>query len=386
MKRCSCCVMPDSRPDIRFEDGVCSACLAYERRSLVDWSERGREFHRLMKQHKTHPAYDCVVASSGGKDSHYIALTARELGYRPLLVTATTDIPTDIGRRNLVNLREQGFDMVEFTPNPVVRRKLMRIALEEIGDIEWPEHAAIFSTPVRLAKEMGIGIVLYGECPQNDLSGGPQDAITLDKRWREEYGGLLGLRPSDLVGREGITARDMWAYEWPDLGPPRRYRLDTTSPVVTSIYGEAHPLAPMALFLGAFFAWDGLENARVARAHGFTGITTEEGLLADSENLDNACIGLHDYFAFLKYGFGRTSVRCSLDIRRGRRTREEAVALARKYDDAYPSEYMGVPLGAVLREIGLTREQFDAICDRFANRALLEKVDERWRLKEEYAL
>ena len=152
--------MPDTRPDIRFENGVCSACLAYERRPTIDWPEREREFHRLMKAHKTHPAYDCVVASSGGKDSHAIALKVRELGYRPLLVTATTDIPTDIGRRNLVNLKERGFDMVEFTPNPVVRRKLMRIALAEVGGIEWPEHAALFSPPVRVAKEMVAGELL----------------------------------------------------------------------------------------------------------------------------------------------------------------------------------------------------------------------------------
>lgn len=359
--------MPDTRPDIRFDEtGTCSACRAYDRRPQTDWAEAEQRFHLYMKTYKTHPAYDCIVASSGGKDSHYIALKVRELGYRPLLVTATTDIPTAIGRRNLINLREQGFDMVEFTPRPDVRRKLMRIALEEVGDIEWPEHAAIFSTPVRVAKEMGIGIVLYGECPQNDLSGGSQDAIHLDKRWREEYGGLLGLRPADLIGREGITKEDMWAYEWPG---------DDTG--------------VRALFLGAFFPWDGMTNALVAERHGFEGVhLTLEGGLADYENLDNAAIGVHDYFAFLKYGFGRTSVRCSLDIRGGRRTRDQAMELVRLYDDAYPSEYMGVPLGAVLKEIGLTQARFDEIVDQYANKRLLTnklpaKPGVRWQLRDD---
>lgn len=364
MRRCQKCVMPDTRPDLRIErvDGVCSACDAYEKRPQTDWAEAEQRFHLFMKTYKTHPAYDCVVASSGGKDSHYIALKVRELGYRPLLVTATTDIPTHLGRRNLVNLREQGFDMVEFTPRPDVRRKLMRIALEEVGDIEWPEHAAIFSTPVRVAKEMGIGIVLYGECPQNDISGGAQDAVHLDKKWREEYGGLLGLRPADLVGRDGITAQDMWAYEWPG---------DDTG--------------VRALFLGAFFPWDGLANAVLAIEHGFTRADTHEGGLADVENLDNAAIGIHDYFAFLKYGFGRTTVRCSLDIRRGRKTREEAVALVRQYDDAIPHHYMGVPLDDVLKEIGMTSERFYELVDRFANKRVLVKDVWKWRLREPVA-
>lgn len=351
--------MPDTRPDIRFDtEGVCSACRAYEHRAEKDWPARDRQFRDLMAKHKTHPVYDCVVASSGGKDSHYIALKARELGYRPFIVTATTDMPTEIGQQNMANLRELGFSSAIFTPNPVVRRKLMRIALEEVGDIEWAEHCAIFSTPVRVAKEMGIGIVLYGECPQDDISGGDQEAIRLDKRWREEYGGLLGLRPSDLVGLEGITAADMWDYEYPDAD---------------DVFG---------LFLGAFYPWDGLENARIARDNGLVGIITEEGGLADSENLDNAVIGVHDYFAFLKYGFGRTTVRCSLDIRRGRRTREDAVALVRNLDDAYPYSYLDVALGAVLDEIGLTVTQFRQIVDRFANKTLLVKEGGAWRLRE----
>lgn len=367
MRRCSKCVMPDSRPDIRFdEQGVCSACRAYERRPTVDWNARADQFAALMKQHRgVHPAYDCLVASSGGKDSHFITIKVLELGYKPLVMTATTDMPTDIGRRNIENLKSLGVDYLEFTPNPIVRRKLMHIGLEMVGDIEWPEHCAIFSQPVRVAQEMGIGVVLYGENPQAEYSGGPQDAVVLDRRWRDEFGGLLGLRPKDLIGIESLTAADLWPYEWPS---------------------EA-AVAPRALFLGQFFEWHGWKNALIASVYGFESLPTlVEGNLVSYENLDNAVVGLHDWFAFLKYGFSRATVMASLYIRRGMLTRDEAIRLVSQIEGQPPRSYIGVPTGRILPEIGMTPEQYIAIEEKYANPNVVLK-DERgyWKLKEPIA-
>lgn len=358
--------MPDTRPDLRIDDaGVCSACRAYERRVEVGWPNRAIKFKALMKEHRgSHPVYDCVIGSSGGKDSHAITIRALQLGYKPLVVTATTDMPTDIGQRNMENLRNLGIDSVIFTPNPLVRRKLNRIALEMVGDIEWPEHALIFGTPIRIAQEMGIGVVLYGENSQSEYSGGPQDAVVLDRRWREEFGGLLGLRPKDLVGTEGLTAADIWPYEYPPDS-------------VTS---------PSGIFTGQFFEWDGWRNALIAQAYGIiTYPRLVEGNLSDSENLDSAVIGIHDYFGYLKYAFGRATVMASLHIRRGRLTREEGVRLARLHDGAFPQSYVGIPLGRVLEHIEMTPQAFMACVDRFANTNLLDKVDGIWQLKEPIA-
>ena len=41
-----------------------------------------------------------------------------ELGMNPLCVTATTDELSDIGRRNIENLKSLGVDFVEYTTNP----------------------------------------------------------------------------------------------------------------------------------------------------------------------------------------------------------------------------------------------------------------------------
>lgn len=362
--RCTKCVMPTTRPDGVFDaEGVCAACRAYERRGEIDWDARRARFLEVISEHRRHPAYDCVIGSSGGKDSTYIVLKALELGLRPLVVTATTDILTDIGRRNLLNVRELGVDTLEFTPDPVVRRKIMRIALRDVGDIEWAEHCAIFGLPLRVAQDMGIGVVLYGENPQNEYSAGAagaHEATVLDQRWREEYGGLLGLRPSDLVGREGITERDVWSYRWPEQS-------------AVPVFG---------VFLGQFCPWDGWKNALLAQSHGFeTWPTAVPGNGVNYESLDNATVGIHDRFKFLKYGFGRASDLASLHIRRGRMTREEGLAFVRRHDGRVPRRYLGYSLLEVLDEIDVTVIEYFDLEDRFANRAILEKVDDadqRW--------
>ena len=60
-----------------------------------------------------------------------------ELGLNPLCVTATTDKLSPIGRRNIENLKHLGVDCVEVTVNPLVRRRINRLALEQIERIIW---------------------------------------------------------------------------------------------------------------------------------------------------------------------------------------------------------------------------------------------------------
>jgi hypothetical protein len=50
-----------------------------------------------------------------------------QLGMNPLCVTAMTCHLSDIGRRNIENVKQLGVDYVEITPNPIVRREMNRI-------------------------------------------------------------------------------------------------------------------------------------------------------------------------------------------------------------------------------------------------------------------
>ena len=73
-----------------------------------------------------------------------------------------------------------------------------------------------------------------------------------------------------------------------------------------------------------------LSNALIAQANGFeTYPHAVEGSMVNYENLDNHQTGIHDYFKFLKFGFGRATDIACLHVRRGRFSRRSAVELVR---------------------------------------------------------
>ena len=352
---CCRCVMPDTKPDLPFdEDGVCGACRNFERRTEVDWDERRRELESILDRYRSESHWDCIVPVSGGKDSTFQVLKAVELGMNPLCVTATTCDLSDIGRRNIRNLERLGVDHVTFTPNPGVRARLNRLGLTEVGDISWPEHVGIFTIPVQAAVSYGVPLIMWGENSQHEY-GGPAAAVgndTLDRSWLEEFGGLLGLRVEDLVSTYGFTQREVRPYRYPSDEELRR-------------------IGVTGLFLGYFVPWDGQANAVIAQANGLeTFPSTVEGSLVDYENLDNHQTGIHDYFKFLKFGFGRATDIACLHIRRGRLAREDAFALMRDLDGRFPWTYLGKPLDEILRPIDMTVDEFVAVCDRFTNRRI----------------
>lgn len=354
---CVRCVYPDTKPDLHLDEaGLCSACHSFESRTEVDWDLRRDEFLGVVDRYrsKNGDAYDCLIPVSGGKDSTYQVLRLLELGLNPLCVTATTDSLSDIGRRNIENLKNLGVDYIEVTMNPVIRRKINRLALRQVGDISWPEHIAIFTVPVQVAAKYGIRLIVWGENPQHEY-GGPAAASGnnfLNRRWLEEFGGLLGMRVSDIVGQEGIERKNLILYTYPSDEQLRQ-------------------VGVTGVFLGHYFPWDGYTNAIYAQAHGFeTFPTTVEGSLANYENLDNHQTGIHDYFKFLKFGFGRaTDIACN-HIRRGRLTRSDALRLVRRHDGGFPWTCLGRPIEDILAEIDMTLDEFLKICDRFTNKKL----------------
>lgn len=363
LRHCTRCLYPDSKPDIWFDErGVCSACIGFEKRAVVDWAARRREFNEITDRYraKNGSNYDCLVPVSGGKDSTYQVIKLLQQGLNPLCVTATTDSPSEIGRRNLDNISKLGVDHVAVTMNPTVRRRMNRIALTEIGDISWPEHVCIFTVPVRVAVQFKVPLLVWGENSQNEY-GGPaaaQENHVLDRSWLEEFGGLLGLRVSDLVGQDGIAQRDLIQYQYPSDE-------------------ELRSVGVTGIFLGHYFPWDGYQNTLVAQGYGFETLgTVVEGSLANYENLDNHQTGIHDYFKYLKFGFGRATDIANNHIRRGRLTREDALPLVKRHDGKYPATCLGKPLAEILREIDMTVDEFNAVCDRYTNKRLF-KTDNR---------
>ncbi|WP_410498790.1 N-acetyl sugar amidotransferase [Chitinibacter sp. S2-10] len=349
--------MPHSKPDLMLnEEGVCNACTAFDARNEIDWEVRKKEFLELVHKYKSKDtnSWDCIVPVSGGKDSTYQVIRLLQLGLNPLCVTATTCDLSDIGRKNIENIKNLGVDLVEFSPNPVVRRKLNRIGLTKLGDISWPEHVGIFTIPVRAAVQFGVPLIVWGENSQNEY-GGPAAAAehnVLNRRWLEEFGGLLGMRVEDMIGLEGIESRDLIPYSYPSDE-------------------ELSRVGVTGVFLGYYFPWDGYSNALISQAHGFTTYSkTVEGSCVNYENLDNYQTGIHDYFKYLKFGFGRATDIACLHIRRGRLSRDDGLQIVERHDGKFPWTYLGKPLADILKPLNMSVEEFIAVCDRFTNKKI----------------
>jgi N-acetyl sugar amidotransferase len=357
IRYCTSCLYPETKPDLSFDDrGVCSACISYEKRTVVDWTARSREFLTIIDRYRSKDGsnYDCVVPVSGGKDSTYQVLRCLQHNLNPLCVTATTCSLTDIGRRNIENLKRLGVDYLEVSVNPDIRHRINKLGLTQVGDISWPEHLTIFTVPVRIAVQFGIRLLIWGENSQNEY-GGPaasQEKSVLDRRWLEEFGGLLGLRVSDLIGQSGIERRHLLQYTYPTDE-------------------ELQRVGVTGIFLGHYFPWDGLTNAMLAQAYGFESYgKVVEGHFVDYENLDNSQAGLHEYFMFLKYGFGRATAQANMHIRRGRLLRSDAIDAVKRLEGKFPWTYLGRPLEEILKEIDIGVEEFQKVCDRYTNKKL----------------
>jgi len=353
-------LLPSTKPDLFFNDeGVCNACTAFYNRASINWEEREKDFLEIVGKFKSENAsnWDCIIPVSGGKDSTFQVVKILELGFNPLCVTATTCDLSKIGRKNLDNIRNLGVDHVEFSPNPVVRAKLNRIGLEQVGDISWPEHLGIFTIPIRAAIEYRVPLIIWGENSQNEYGGlaASQNNNVLDKRWLTEFGGLLGLRISDLTDSYGLTKRELIPYQYPSDK-------------------ELEKIGVTGLFLGHYFKWDGLNNYILAQAHGFNSLgRVIEGSVVDYENLDNYQTGIHDYFKFLKFGYSRATDIASVLIRRGRISRTQGLEMVKMHDGKYPWHYLGKPLQEIIKPLGIDLEQFNKICDRFTNINIFKK-------------
>jgi N-acetyl sugar amidotransferase len=356
---CVRCVMPSTKPDLALDAaGVCNACRAYEARTTVNWEVRQQELTALVERYRQHGrGWDCLVPVSGGKDSTYQVVRVLQMGLNPLCVTATTCALSAIGRRNIENIKRLGVDHVEFSPNPVVRARLNRIGLTEVGDISWPEHVGIFTIPVRAAVQYGVPLIVWGENSQNEY-GGPAAAAennVLTRRWLEEFGGLLGLRVTDLSSTYGIEPRHLLPYQYPTDEELRR-------------------VGVTGLFLGHYLPWDGLSNALMSQAHGFTSLgVAVEGSMVDYENLDNHQTGIHDYFKFLKFGFSRATDIACLHVRRGRLSRADALEIVKARDGRFPWTYLGKPIADILEPLDMSVDEFVRVCDRFTNKKVFKR-------------
>jgi N-acetyl sugar amidotransferase len=167
---CTFCVMDKSDPEIAFDgDGVCNHCRRagdYLRSLLVGEERRNAllDIVRLIKSAGEGRRYDCVMGLSGGADSSFVALKAKELGLRPLAVHLDNGWDSELAVANIENLvkglaidlHTEVLDWNEFRDLQVAFLKA------SVPDAEIPTDHAIIAALYKIASHQGVRFVLSG--------------------------------------------------------------------------------------------------------------------------------------------------------------------------------------------------------------------------------
>jgi len=355
---CKKCIMPTTRPEQVFTDGICDAChSSIDKHHEIDWSDREREFRSILEKYRSKDGsqYDCIIPVSGGKDSCYQAMAMRDkYGMNPLCVTHTPCELTPVGLKNLNFLRDQGFDLIQVSGNRKYYRELVRIGFFKLGDCCWPEHIGIFTAPVRVAVNYNIPLLIWGENSQFEY-GGPASKKGnnyLDRNWLEQFQ-MCGHRISDAV-HDGVD-------------------LNTIKTLIYPTDEEVSRVGVTGLFLGYFEKWDSQRNVDLCCDLGWNKNPDGpvEGAYNDFENLDCKWVGgLHDYMKFIKFGYGRATDQICIEIRAGRMTREEGIqALKESSEGTVPMKY----IPDFLEYLSITETEFFDNLDRFTNKMIFER-------------
>lgn len=363
LRYCTRCVLPSTRPGLRFDDkGNCN-CATKTCKQAIDWNKRAAAFVELTAQvRKKRAAYDCVIPVSGGKDSTWQVITCLEHGLRPLCVTWRTPVRSALGQANLDNLISLGVDHIDFSINPKVERRFMLAALERVGSPAIPMHLALFAIPLNIARRFQVPLVVWGENSAFEYGG--DDALKgqrMSRDWLMRHGVTNGTTAEDWVS-DDLSVEELEPYRWP-----------------TDI--ELSQSGVDAVFLGYFFEWDPVRSYEVARRHGFRGTDgpPKTGLYSFADVDDEFIITIHHWLKWYKFGFTRLWDNLSLEIRAGRMTREDALAeIARRGEERPDSE-----IDRFCEYTGITRSRFFDIVEPFRNPAIWAKdSDGRWRISD----
>jgi len=330
MEICTNCIQPNTRPGIYFnEEGVCGACLWGEEKNKIDWDLRCKELQdiALWAKKNSNGDYDCTIGVSGGKDSTKQAITARDkLDLNCLLVNCEPENITDIGRKNIENLKNLGFDVVTIRPNPNVMKRLIRYDFfEHLNPVKATEFALYSSTYI-IAEKFKIPLIIQGETQVLTLgtrlisAGQVQDALNVDQNMR-----TLSQGWQEYQNVDGIKKRDLFLF---------RYNKENLK-----------ELGIKGIWLQYYLKeWSYRGNAEFSKKYGLTVRENfnpkDIGTYVDFSALDSDLNHVNQMLKYIKFGFGFCMDHACYDIRDGHITRNEAMNLVKDYDGKCSEEYI----------------------------------------------
>lgn len=356
-------------PTMHIDDeGICDACRFADRKETIDWDARERDLLSVLDKYRRNDgSHDCIVPGSGGKDSGFAAhILKYKYGMHPLTVTWPPTIYTDYGWKNFRNWIEVGgFDNITFKPNGKVHRLLTNLAIENLLH---PFQSFILgqkNLPPKIAIKYNIPLVVYGEneaeygnpIADNDSAFRDKSFYAMDNLTNVYLGGVSA---AELMDRHGVPLNDILTY-------------------LPSTYQELERAKIQVHYLGYYVKWTPQESYYYAVEH--TGFQPRpfrtEGTYSKYNSIDDKIDDLQYYTTFIKFGIGRATYDASQEIRNKHLTREEGVALVRRFEGEFPQRYFS----EVMEYVGMDQGYFLELCDNFRSPHLWKKENGEWKLR-----
>jgi N-acetyl sugar amidotransferase len=364
VKFCKKCTVSNQRPRITFDENeVCSACnFAEYKRSKIEWKTRENELLELCNKHrKNNGEYDVVIPCSGGKDGSFVAHQLKyKYGMNPLAVTWAPLKATEIGRRNLDAFISSGFNHILGTPNPQVTRKLTQLSFKHLGDPFQPFIYGQTNFPLQMAVQNNVQLIMYGENGEVEYGGDMKNAARPTRDIQDHDTHYFSGLPPEFWIEHGVSEFELRPFMAP--------KFETIKNNKTEIH-----------FFGYYKFWDPQENFYYCRENvGFSPNTERsEGTYSKYASLDDQIDGFHYYLAYIKFGIGRATSDAAHEIRDGKITREEGLALVRRFDHEFPTKYYQ----QFLKFCSITDEEVHAVIDSWRSDHIWEKKGNEWRLR-----
>tara|TARA_B100000029_G_scaffold515201_1_gene621083 strand:- start:1071 stop:2201 length:1131 start_codon:yes stop_codon:yes gene_type:complete len=328
MRICTKCIQPDTRPGIFFtDDGVCGACLWEQEKKEIDWQSRKNELNEFTNFAKSHSnTYDCAIGVSGGKDSTFQALYARDqLNLKCLLVNFEPTGRTKLGNENLENLKQLGFDVISIRPNPDVMKKLARYDFTKFGNIVKATEFPLYCSTYIIAEKFQIPLIIQGENPGLTLgarsSGVGKDGNSLKANQLD----TLSSGWEEYLNVDGVTENDLFWFHY------EQKNLEESG-----IKG---------IWLNYYYEdYSQYGNALVSKQNGLKWRTDFDpksiGTYLPYFQLDTDTTQVNQTLKYIKFGFGQCMDHVCYDMRENRLSRDEAIKLVLELDGKCSEMYV----------------------------------------------
>jgi N-acetyl sugar amidotransferase len=205
--------MDTTDPEITFDDkGVCNHCHEFDNVTSKRWypNEEGKkrlsQIINSIKSEGNGKDYDCIIGLSGGVDSSYLALKAKEWGLRPLVVHVDAGWNRELAIANIEAIVDYcGYDLHTHVVDWQEMRDLQLAYFKAaVANQDVPQDHVFFASLYHFATQNNIRYILSGgniateSIFPKSWQGSAMDAINL-KAIHKKYG-KIPLKSFSMIG------------------------------------------------------------------------------------------------------------------------------------------------------------------------------------------